>query len=629
MGGYPSTNIEWVNNTARNNVPQTSSIRDKAILMTASSSDKGYEDLRIFEGSRKDFENVYGKISYAKHGQGQIQAAAILDAGASLYHKRLVSDKAKLAHIGLDITVTKTETQKTDADGGLIYVDTDGNETTAADGNTPVMIKGVKLKFGTSTVTGDDLLKAGNDPKEIARLIKNTYTDWATADITTVDSIKFPWFVMCETGRGASKKKIKITPDYASSKSSSWTKYSLTVLEDNQSIDNVLIFSMDPDVIDVSTGENRAIDTVVNRRSKQIRCVAFEDSVERLYSIIAAVLGVKVSYLKENDILFASTRKGYALDNISIDDTGVSLTNILGIDLLNGDNGDLGDYPIDSPEYETLLKRVFDGTDSLDIYDINNRRVNAIFDANYPASVKRVIEGLVNFRQDIFYFRDLGIDLKSVDDIILADADSLKSKFCASYHNSYDIYEPSSKKQVTVTCMYDLAPKFVSHEIGGVNRPFAGLLYGITFNDSHIIQDSVNFIPRKTPGFDQIQMLADAKINYMVKYNNVLTMDTEYTSDEADSDFSYINNILAIQDLIRLIRVQCPKTRYTFKSGDDYSSYKKDVETLINNKQSSFESMTIEFLTDEEQKDSKAVYAAISVDCKEFIDKEYFKIIAI
>lgn len=629
MGGYPSTNIEWVNNSIRSSVPATNSIRDKAILMTASSSDKGYEDLRVFEGSRSDFENVYGKISYAKYGQEQIQAAAILDAGAALYHQRIVSATSKLAHIGLAITVTKTETQKTNDEGGLLYVDSDGNETTAADGNTPIIIKGAKLKYETAVVDGDELLKSGNNIKDIASKIKATYTDWATADLDKSDSITFPWFVAFETGRGVSKKKIKITPDYTSSKSSSWTKYSLTVLEDNTSIDNVLLFSMDPSVIDAVSGENRAIDTVVNSRSKQLRCVAFEDSVERLFAYMSKILGVTESYLKEHDILFARTRKGYAIDNITIDTAGVSLTNTLGIDLLNGDNGALGDYPKESVEYEGLLKAVFDGTSSLDIYDINNRRVNAIFDANYPASVKRVIEGLVDFRQDIFYFRDLGLDLRSVDEIIAADVDSLKSKFCASYHNSYDIYEPSSRKQVSVTCMYDLAAKFVSHENGGVDRPFAGLLYGITFNDSHIIQDTINFIPRKTPGYDQIESLKDANINYMVKYNGVLTMDTEYTSDEVDSDFSYINNILAIQDLIRIIRVQCPKTRYTFKSGDDYTSYKKDVEALINTKQSSFDSLSIEFLTDEEQKDSNAIYAAISVSCRDFIDKEYFKIIAI
>lgn len=629
MGGYPSTNITLVNNSIKTSVPATGSNREKVILMAVSSSDKGYEDFRLIEGTSSDYTKVYGNISFAKHGQPQIQAAAVLDAGASIYHKRIVSPTSTLAHVALDVTVTKTKTQKTNSEGALLYKDADGVETTEAEGNTPIMITGAKLKFGTSGVTGQSLLTAANDHKEIGQIVKASYTGWATADPAVVDSIKFPWFVVTETGRGASNKKIKIVPDYASSKSASWTKYNLEVLEDNTSVDNVLIFSMNPDTIDSSTNENRFIDTVISKRSSQLRCVAFEDCIDRMYEVLAAYTGKTVEFLKENDILFGRTRKGYNLEGIIIDEDGVNLNSLVGIDLANGSNGALGFYPKEVAEYETLLTSAFNGTSSVDIYDINNNRVNAIFDADYPASTKRAIEALVTFREDIFYFRDLGTGLTSLEDIIQADTVSLKNKFCASYHNSYDIYEPVTKKQVTVTCMYDLAPKFINHELNGISRPFAGLLYGITFSDSHIVQDSINFIPKKIPGYNQFETLADAKINYMVKYNGILTMDTEFTSDEVDSDFSFINNILLIQDLIRLIRVYCPKRRYTFKTGDDYVAYKKDVDNLLNSKKSAFESVTVEFMADEEQRDDHGVYAALSVKCKDFIDKEYFKIIAI
>lgn len=629
MGGYPSTNIEWVNQSIKTTVPDSNAIREKSIMMTVCSSDKGYEDFRIIDGGKSTYEKIYGTISYSKHGQSQIQAAAILEAGAALYHKRVVSKDALLAHVALDITVTKTETQKTDSDGAPIYVDADGVETTAADGNTPVMIKGAKIKFGTSNVTGEQLKTVGNDPKALSKIIKASYPDWATAKFDEVDSIKFPFAVFTETGRGKSKKKVKITPDYASSKSASWTKYSLTVIENNESIDNVLLFSMDPDIIDKSTQENRFIDNVIADRSNQIRCVAYEDSVNRMFEYLASLLGVSEAYLKENDILFACTRKGYPLENIEIDSAGVSLNNIMGIDLTQGDDGAFGSYPIESAEYEARIVECFDGTATRDIYDINNRRINAIFDANYTAPIKRAIEGLVSFREDIYYFRDLGTDLYSVEDIIAADAQSLKSKFCASYHNSYDIYEPSSRKRVRVTCMYDLVTKFVAHEIGGVGRPFAGMLYDLKFTDSHIIQNSFNFIPTKLPSYDEIEALADARINYIVKYNEIPTMDTQYTSDEVDSDFSYINNILAIQKMIRLVRERCPRTRYTFKTTDSYDAYKKDVQAVLDNCKADYNSLELTFMADDEQKDDKAVYACITVECKDFIDKEHFKVIAI
>jgi hypothetical protein len=121
--------------------------------------------------------------------------------------------------------------------------------------------------------------------------------------------------------------------------------------------------------------------------------------------------------------------------------------------------------------------------------------------------------------------------------------------------------------------------------------------------------------------------LADANINYIVKYSDIPTMDTEYTSDETDSDFSYINNILVIQDLIRAIRERCPKIRYTFKDDDSYNSYKKDVQSIIDRRSTNFASMSVEFMTDEV--DDKCIYAVLTVAAKDFIERENFKIIAV
>ena len=630
MGGYPSTTIELINNTAKKTADPLVGARQKAIILTACASDKGPEEFKIVE---KDFTKIYGGLSFSKYGQAQIQANAIVNSGGGLMHHRVVAPNSTLAHIALTITVSKVETPKTDADGANLYLDPDGNETTAADGNEPIMITSAKVSFGTMAITDqEELKKYGNNYKAIAIAIKHTLTDWATADPTVADSITFPWCVLFETGRGKSKKKIRIVPDYTSSKSSSWTKYLMSVMEDNTSTDNVLMFSLDPDVIDSQTKENRFIDAVIAARSVQLRCMAFEDSIYKMYEVLSTFSGYSVEYLKENDVLFGCTRKGIPLTNIAVADGegSVSLNNIMGIDLLGGDNGDFGDYPLETPAYSEALVDTFNGRFSPDIYDINNSRINAIFDANYPVDVKRSIESLIQFRDDIFYFRDLGLDnLTTPDDIVAADVDSLKSYKCASYHNYYDIFDPTTKKQVTVTCMYDLTQLFIAHEAAGICRPFAGLLYGITFNADHIIQDTINFIPKKIPGYDQISVLRDANINYIMRYNGVPTMDTEITSDELDSDFSYINNILAIQDLIRLIRERCPKTRYTFKDGDDFTSYKKDVENLMATRQSNFATMTLEFMGDDAQLDDKTVYATIGVGGRDFIEKENFKIIAI
>ena len=279
---------------------------------------------------------------------------------------------------------------------------------------------------------------------------------------------------------------------------------------------------------------------------------------------------------------------------------------------------------MNSPDYFKEIIKTFNGEACLDIYDIDNVTVHAIFDCGWPIEVKRAVEGFVTFREDIFYFRDLGLDLHSGDEIIAADSETLKSKFCASYHNSYDVFDEITKKQITVTCMYHLAPMFINHYINGINRPFAGILYNIVFDG--VIEGSVNYIPNKIPGYDQPQELYDANINYMKYYKGILTMDTEKTSQEADSELSYINNVLAVQDIIRDVRERCPKIRYSFKHANDFEVYQKDINQVLARKSGFFETLELVYLEDMAQTNPKCYFAAIKVDAKDFIESEYFKV---
>lgn len=630
MTGYPSTTITYVDNTIVQPVPASSTLDDKPILMTVSASNKGWENFRVIEGN---YVNQYGDISFAKYGQTQTQIKRILDAGGAVWHKRVVAPDATLAHFALKVTLSKEETQKTNADGALLYTDADGNETTVSENNTPIMLTSAKLKFGTVGITDAAKLKeCGNDVKELAEAIKLAQA--AVSNLPgTPDSEKeqakpdeYLLWLITDTGRGESNKRVTITPDYASSKTAKYMKYIVNVAEGtNASVDNVIMFSLDCSVIDV--GINRSLQSVVTRNSSQLRAVDFGSDIDYLYTDLAAITGYTEDFLKENDVLFGCTRKGVSLPNITIDTEGLVLNNAYGIQLDNGSNGVFGSHPANTEEYMKEIAKVFSGEYSADVYDLNNVRINAIFDANYSSEVKRAIEALVEFREDTFYFRDLGTDIHNVEEAVYADTESLKSKFIASYCNSYDIYDPTTLRQITVTATYDLAALFVGHHRNGINRPFAGLMHGIIFPS--MIEGSLNFIPKKIPSYDQPQTLYDANINYIVIYQGTPTMETEKTSYEADSDFSYINNILAIQDIIRDVRYRCPIIRYTFKSADDFEKYQKDIDSVLNKKLGFFDSLSLQYLEDESQLDSKAYYAAIEVECKDFIEKEYFKVTAI
>lgn len=433
---------------------------------------------------------------------------------------------------------------------------------------------------------------------------------------------KFLLFTITDTGRGYSSKRVCITPNYQASKNAAYCKYVMSVLEGTDSTDTTLLFSMNPDIID--NNKNRRLDSVLASDSLQLRGVVFENVVNEFFEDIATKAGMDVDDVKEHDILFGCTRKGKALDWLTVDESGAALNSAYGIQLKGGSNGSFGNAPMDSPDYYEQIKHTFDGTASLDIYDIDNVRIHAIFDCNWPIEVKNAVESFVAFREDIFYFRDLGLDLVTADDIIAADRNTLKSKFCASYHNSYDVFDEITKKQITVTCMYHLAPLFVNHYMSGINRPFAGILYGIVFDD--VIEGSVNYIPKKIPSCDQPQELYDVNINYLKYYDGILTMDTEKTSQEVDSELSYVNNVLAIQDVIRDVRKRCPKIRYSFKSKNDFEIYQKDINQVLAKKSGFFDSLELVYLSDLAETNNKCYFAAIKVDTKDFIESEYFKV---
>ena len=77
-----------------------------------------------------------------------------------------------------------------------------------------------------------------------------------------------------------------------------------------------------------------------------------------------------------------------------------------------------------------------------------------------------------------------------------------------------------------VTATYSLARLFVSHFLDGVTRPFCGQLYGIKFPE--VIEGTVNFTPKNTPGENQKELIDDMRINYFVTDNTVRNIEKAY-----------------------------------------------------------------------------------------------------
>lgn len=313
--------------------------------------------------------------------------------------------------------------------------------------------------------------------------------------------------------------------------------------------------------------------------------------------------------------------------------------------------------------YQNQYRKFFDGQFDRDIFNLDVWFPNCVFDANYDKKVKLAIQKLAAYRGDFFVYLDLNTDVKAYEDverlINVIDDDNefppeeeatnyyVHDRNCAVTSIYGDIRDPYSNKQITVTATYALSRLMVKHFINGVGRPFAGQGYGIIFTD--FIEGTVNYIPKIYPSsamtsrsyigdtypsddetiVNEKQQMTDLKVNYGSYYNGVFTMDTEFTLNPKDSDFSYINNIMLVHQVMQAVRKACPASRYKFIDNNDLSTYQRSVEEVLKVFRSKFAALRFKYVQDENSVANKIYYAAIEVVFRPFAQAEIFTITAL
>lgn len=557
---------------------------------------------------------MYGKnISFARHGQPLLQAAMSINAGAELLCKRLVADDANLANIGIVATIgtSTTETQKTDVDGNLLYIDAEGNET--------VEVTETPATETTETSTVTFSIKSATNVKDIDAAYEAIKADLADGD--------YLLYVITDIGRGTSKKRIKVVPNYRLSKNQMYTLYTLTVLENSSEVES-MTFSTRPDII--VNGQNISLDAMIRTYSTQLKCKADIASIESYVEALAAVTGVESTDLVCHDILFGCTNKGVALENVVYSDTGIDLQYNYGQSLTNGSNGSFGNAPIENEaEWTTQAVNCLNGTFDTTIFNLDQYKLTAWVDANYPRDVKRAVETLAAFREDFMYFRDQGLGKTSIDLVADECLNEAQNMFCATYFQSYDVLDPYTKRQITVTIGYDLAQLLVAHCDNGCIFPTAGMKFDMIIKNA--IYGTLSFAPTICPDpvGNQKEKLDDLRANYASYIDNQLVVESLYTSQDRYTQWSFINNVMGIQEVVKAIRTRCPVIRYSFIEGEDLEQYRADVEEVIAPFRSNFNTLELEYVSDATYSANKIFYAVLKVVYKDFVQTEWFKVTAL
>lgn len=614
----PDTIIEYIDQSTITKIP--TELVTAPNYLVAASCERGPEDIREVTG--QDFYKLYGtEISFAKHGQPLVQAAHVIDNGGRLIFKRVVADDATLANITIMATVVKEEVEKTDASGRPLYIDpSTGQETTVDGGGFERATSNVaKIKYTLITVPGRKTIS-----EVVAEIEKQT-----EAPDTAI-----PLFTVTDNGRGASFKRFNIEPDYQLSKQNSFQFYQFNVIGDSDVDTEYTRFSIDPSIIYLNTSMSL---TESSKDLAQVDCYMYEDGTDKFLQAISDATGVDVETLKGVDVLFGQDKSGRnALGYISIDleqseepdaDNGYDLTDPLGIMLQSGDNGEFGDKPFGTEAWTEQVVKFYSGEFDDSIFNHTQYVIDAVVDANYPAEVKKTILELAEFRQDFFFFRDAGLDKYTFDQIKMVADEYEHSKFAATYFTTYDVVDPYSRKQINVTVMYSMAVALINHFNLRRNSPCCGFQFGFIFDDA--IKGTVNFVPKYTPKVDQKTELMDLGLNYCSYIGNRLVLETTNTSQDPYSQFSYINNILAVQQIIHKVREICPINRYTFITSDDLEAYKKTVNDAIMQYKDNFDTLEFVYTADPVMKANKIFNASIKVSFKDFVQTEIFKIYAL
>lgn len=633
----------------------------RPIVFAGFTSDKGTEEYTKWQG--EDFFDQYGEISFARHGQPLLQAANVINNGGIVYAKRVVDPTSRLAMLGVVAHVKEISRQETrikmDPLTGSPITKEDGSYVTeelywkavdvaqfsepaqrplytkdeaGADG-VAAMFKVCQVNYSVETLDAEENIH-GNDYVATSKAFYDKYKN--------KKDNKFPLFLVMDNGRGVSQKSITISLDSTLSRSAQSARYVIDIDENNNTLESI-VFSLNPS--EVEAGYNLFFDSVVKRTSKQVKCFGYEDQMQLFYAKVAAIAGLSETRLRESDIIGARTWKGEAFKTFEVLESTndgvatVKLDSFAGHSLVGGYNGDtFGTSPISNYKgvtdstsvYATEMAKVYNGTFNDDIFDIDNNPIDIVVDANYPHIVKRAIENLCNFRQDVFFFRDMGT--KGLTNILaIKNAKTLNTggntRYVATYCQYFDVFDPYTRKQITVTMGYAISRLICMHFANGRSLVCAGQNNGWVVPE--IIEGTLSYVPKVTPAGDQVAEMDDLHINFGKYYNGIFSLASEYTSQDIYTQLSFANNVLAIQELIKQIRIACPKSRYKFITGTDFEDYKKDVQAVIDANANKFASIAIDFKTDSVYAANKIVYAVIQVSFRDFAQAEIFRIVAI
>ena len=265
-------------------------------------------------------------------------------------------------------------------------------------------------------------------------------------------------------------------------------------------------------------------------------------------------------------------------------------------------------------EIEECYKNAFNGTYDKRILSPKRLKASALWDANYPMSIKNVIADLALCRNDGLCYLDCGImsnfSLSTVENLIADFAGFDDHKISKNIHHYYT-REANTKKRVPVTITYFLSRKFADHVINnGSHIPFVKSYAQL----DNFIKDTM--YPTIEDYETEIkETLVENRFNYFdVVDDGVYERATQNTSQSSLSDLLEENNVHTLYEIKRIVEADITRNLYDFSDQQTRQNFRDfEIAKFENWSSKQVQSFDIQFGMNTWESERSILHAYISV----------------
>lgn len=672
---YTGTIFNWHDNSGFEVGTDVVDTTNRPLFMVVNSFDKGPE--KLMEVDANSFNTLFGNMSYERHGQASIQAQKIINAGGRLLVKRVCAKDSGLANSVLVATikdskltweiksVPETESPKTFSDVkkyalANYYGDTENGKSyplfVITDIGRGESIKAVRIIPDYDTARGLEKMIYKFNIYEGTTLIESS-------------NISFdPTYQFNDEYYGLDKNRMtqvtgEVIPEIFEEYLYDITKL---VYPKGSDEDETAYEARIQEMMNVVSGYD--LINAQTYRGTDINIVNFDGTTGNVAISVAenskdlnSIYGNRFDYVGSYGSYGKTPAKFMNENNVN------NFTqNGIYADFITTENAPADTNAEDYVAYRTLvldIARVYYGYDTDgkpidEVWDTDSHKVFAIMDANYHKFIKDAIANFVEFRKDCLFLRDSGIGYYSVseagniyknytlntdyikdfdniyNDILGVDEgicsiSNLRSNFIADYGTTFEVVDPGTKKNIEVTMLYDMAEKLTQLYIEqGPFAPLAGTYNGFRLDSA--IDGTINFTPIITPTSNQKQAIDDLRLNYAIfEDEDTCVVQSNYTSQDKNTQLSFINNVLAIQEVARVVRTVCPRNRFRLITGSDMSEYANAVSRVLQGYNTYFETLEFIYTEDPLRSIQKIFYASINFSFNNWAQTEIFDLYAL